>query len=368
MKLSSDQIESIRNILFRFPAMIGYWDKNLKNKFSNQAYGHFFGLSPDEMSKIDLKKALGEDVYKNNLHYIEGVLSGKEQFFEREIADQDGVMRIFQVLYHPDINDGEVAGFYVLINDLTELKKTQQEKDELYQKLIQSSKMIALGEMAGGIAHEINNPLSVINMNAKFAQDLIDDYNLDRNKLQSFVSNIQMHCKRIEKIVTGLQFFAQERPQAPFIDYPLSTIIEDTMSFCLAKIEARKISFIQSKISPDLTIKCNPVQISQVLLNLLNNSLDSLGAEEEKAKWLSLVVKEQESFVEIFVVDSGAGVPSEIVDRIMQPFVSGKATGKGSGLGLSISKGIAEQHGGTLRFDRYAKNTTFILTLPKRIT
>lgn len=363
MSQSQDQLNLIQNILFRFPAMIGYWDSHLKNKFANKAYARFFGFSPEEMLDKHIVDFLGETLYKQNLTYINKALEGNEQLFLRERKMTNGETKYLQVIYVPDFLEKEVQGFYVFINDLTAFKKIEREKEELYQKLIQSSKMIALGQMAGGIAHEINNPLSVVSMNARFAQDLIDDYNMDRNKLQSFISNIQVHSNRIEKIVTGLQFFSQERPHEPYTTYSLSTIIEDTLSFCQAKISAKKITFIQSKLPSDLTLNCNPVQISQVLLNLLNNSIDAVEGLDEK--WISLVIKNNLASIDILVIDSGKGIPEELADKIMQPFVSGKPTGKGTGLGLSISKGIISQHGGELLIEREAKNTTFIITLPK---
>nr|BDT29265.1 hypothetical protein BHI3_27310 [Bacteriovorax sp. HI3] len=365
MSQSQDQLGLIHNILFRFPAMIGYWDSHLKNKFANKAYASFFGFSSEEMLDKHIKDFLGDFLYKQNLPYIEKALEGSEQLFLRERKMPNGETKFLQVIYVPDLLEKEVLGFYVFINDLTAFKKIEREKEELYQKLIQSSKMIALGQMAGGIAHEINNPLSVVNMNARFAQDLIDDYNMDRNKLQTFISNIQVHSNRIEKIVTGLQFFSQERPHEPYAPYSLSTIIEDTLSFCKAKINAKRITFIQSKLPSDIILNCNPVQISQVLLNLLNNSIDAL--EDHDEKWISLVIKNYPESVGILVIDSGKGIAEEIADRIMQPFVSGKPTGKGTGLGLSISKGIISQHGGELSIDREAKNTTFIITLPKPV-
>jgi signal transduction histidine kinase len=358
----SENIIILQKFLDNLPSMIAYWDKHLINKFSNAAYQTFFQMSSDEIFNKHITDVIGIDTYNKNLPHITGVLKGKEQCFERELI-KNGKSANTQIFYIPDILNGEVLGFYVLVNDVSNIKKIENEKNELYQKLIQSSKMIALGEMAGGIAHEINNPLSIINMNANFAKDLLDDYDMDKEKLQNFISIILSTTNRIEKIITGLQFFSQERPKDPFVLTSINSIIDDTTSFCLEKIKSKKISFMQSKIGEGLKIECRPIQISQVLLNLLNNAADAI--EHLEHRWISLVVRDKGGSIEILIIDSGAGISAENADKIMQPFFTTKEAGKGTGLGLSISKGIVENHRGTIRFDLLAKNTTVILELPK---
>lgn len=353
----------IRKMLDNFPAMIGYWDKELKNKFSNSAYLKFFNLTSSEIHNRHIKDILGEELFEKNLPYLTGVLNGKEQFFNREIQSSDGTKAYAYVMYFPDIIDNEVVGFYVLLTDLSRLKVLEQEKDDIYQKLIQSNKMIALGEMASGIAHEINNPLSIIIMNSNFAREMLDDYNMDRAKLLNYITIIQSTSKRIQKIVSGLQYFSQDNTESDYRLVSLLSIIEDTNSFCMEKFKSKKILFSFSKVDKDLCIECDPILISQVLLNLLNNAADAIAYNEQK--WISLIVKENTGHVEVLIKDSGKGISSEIANKIMQPFFTTKDSGKGVGLGLSISKGIIEKHKGTLQLDESTENTTFIIKLPK---
>lgn len=112
----------------------------------------------------------------------------------------------------------------------------------------------------------------------------------------------------------------------------------------------------------EIKISCHPAQISQIILNLLNNSFDAVSVLEEK--WVRLVVKENKNDVEIQVTDSGKGIPYEYQSKLTQPFFTTKASGKGTGLGLSISQVIAEAHHGELYLDKESKNTRFIVKLP----
>lgn len=362
MNAESVKVLMLEKILNNFPSMIGYWDKNLKNKFSNASYQDFFQMGPDEIYGKHIKDVIGIETFNKNLPFITEALKGKEQIFERELI-KNGQVKYTQAIYIPDAVNGSVEGFYVLVNDITPLKEIEMEKNKLLEKLIQSSKMIALGEMAGGIAHEINNPLSIIRMNATFANDLLDDYDMDRRKLQDFVKTILSTSQRIEKIITGLQFFSQERPNDPLVSSSIESIIEDTVHFCLEKMKARKISFLYTKMNKDIRIECRPIQISQVLLNLLNNAVDAV--ENCESKWISLIVRDRQNSVEISLSDSGGGILDEDKARVMQPFFTTKDVGKGTGLGLSISKGIVENHKGTIYFDLSARNTTIVVRLPK---
>jgi signal transduction histidine kinase len=111
-------------------------------------------------------------------------------------------------------------------------------------------------------------------------------------------------------------------------------------------------------------LECRPTQITQVLLNLLNNARDA--AEESEERWVQLDVTELADWIRISVTDSGKGIPVEIREKIMSPFFTTKAVGKGTGLGLSITKSIVDSHRGTLILDEESVQTRFVIELPKR--
>ena len=117
------KFETIHNHL---PAMIAYWDKNQINCFANKAYEEWFGITPETMAGMHLCELLGERLYNLNLPYIQAALAGERQFFERLLTDASGVARFVQAHYIPDMADGQINGFFVLITDITELKHSQQ--------------------------------------------------------------------------------------------------------------------------------------------------------------------------------------------------------------------------------------------------
>lgn len=238
-------------------------------------------------------------------------------------------------------------------DDITLQKKSQE-------KLMQSSKMSSLGEMAGGIAHEINNPLAIIMGKVGILRKSIQRGDFDQDKILETLSKIEMTTERIAKIIKGLRSFSRNADNDPMIQTKLITIIEDTLEFCRERFKNHSIE-LQVKCDPKILIECRPAQISQILVNLLSNAHDAV--EKLPKKWVTIEAKAELNSVKLIISDSGPGIRPEIIDKIMFPFFTTKAIDKGTGLGLSISKGIAETHHGHLYYDTLSKNTTFILEL-----
>jgi C4-dicarboxylate-specific signal transduction histidine kinase len=167
--------------------------------------------------------------------------------------------------------------------------------------------------------------------------------------------------KRIGKIVKGLRSFSRSGENDPFVSTAVEQIVSDTLELCKERFRSQGIALKIGPI-PDKTIECRAVQVSQVLLNLLNNALDAAKKAEES--WVELAVKEEGEGIVFAVTDSGRGIPPEIAARMMDPFFTTKDVGEGTGLGLSIAKGIVEDHGGSLEYDSGSANTRFRFRIP----
>lgn len=346
------------------PSMVGCWDKNLHNVYSNNAYKVFFKKSPEEIKGKHIRDVLGDELFFKNKPFIERVLKGESVSFERDIPVGEGKVRTTQAEYIPVFSaDKSVEGFYVLVTDITHLKQVEKEKEDLYQKLVQNSKMVVLGELSGGIAHEINNPLSILDVNIALLTEVINAPDFDKAKAGKIISNLDNTTKRISKIVSGLLHFARERSDDPLVATTFKQILDDTLALCGEKLKKRRIDFSVAPFDHGLTIECAPVQISQVLLNLISNAADAISDLPEKK--ITVRVNESAHFMEVLITDSGFGIEPAVADKMMQPFFTTKEVGKGTGLGLSISKGIIEKHKGFISLDRNAKNTTFVISLPK---
>lgn len=225
-----------------------------------------------------------------------------------------------------------------------------------------SSKLATLGEMAGGIAHEINSPLAVISLASSQSQMLIGRESIQKELLMKNINMISSTCERIAKVVSGLRFFARDGSDDPYEKVNLKELIQDTISLCHLKFANHNVHLYTDDIDSDLYIECKPVQISQVLLNLLNNAFDAVANQKEK--WIRIVSKVENGKVIILVTDSGSGVTEEVQKRMFEPFFSTKAIGRGTGLGLSISLGITRAHNGDLQLEAGTPNTTLKVTLP----
>ncbi len=239
-------------------------------------------------------------------------------------------------------------------------KSARLEADLEYKdKLFQTSKLSALGEMAGGVAHEINNPLAIIQMTAKA---LLDEKNPEQKVIDERLNSILKTVGRINKIVLGLIAFSRDGSADPKQVVKVSQIIEDTLALCQVRFRVDGVKISVESDGSDASILCKAVEISQALLNLLNNARDAVSGAEKK--WLTIRSRSLGEQVEIAVIDSGPGVPTEIREKIFQPFFTTKDVGAGTGLGLSVAFGIIESHGGKLTLDTHAPNTTFVITLP----
>ncbi len=245
-----------------------------------------------------------------------------------------------------------------------ELEKSQETIIQQQQALISSAKMSSLGEMAGGVAHEINTPLAVISLRVDQLEECLADGSIKELDIAKILAAIRKTTDRIGKIVSGLRFFARDGKIAPAQIASLKNIIEDTLSFCNERFTLHGVQLeIKNSLPGDLSLECRAVEISQVILNLLNNSYDAIS--ELKNKWIHIEIADRHPFWEICIVDSGHGIPKDVQDKMMQPFYTTKEIGKGTGLGLSISKGIIESHQGKMFYDSLRSNTCFTILLPK---
>ncbi len=236
----------------------------------------------------------------------------------------------------------------------------ENEKNRL--KLVNSARMAILGEMAGGIAHEVNNPLAIIQ---GLSQQVVFKANtspLTNEFVLEKIEKILQNTQRIVKIIKGLRAFARDSDNEPLQMYTAKELVEDTLNLCQERARKRNIELILPHHYPEISFECHPTQISQVLFNLISNSYDAISELPEK--WIKIEVLKHPQFFEVLVTDSGNGIPIELHSKILMPFFTTKDVGQGTGLGLSTSKGLIDQHNGVLKIDTNCKNTRFVILLP----
>lgn len=236
-----------------------------------------------------------------------------------------------------------------------------RELDSQRAKAFNSSKMATLGEMAGGIAHEINNPLAVISVSAEAIQRSMNKKNIHDEDIEKYVARIEKTVFRISKIVKGMKSFSRNAEMDPQRDHKLREIFDNALSLCMESLKIAEVKLTCEEI-PDITIYCRDGQIIQTILNLIQNSIDAITPLSDK--WIQINFEIQKNNLKIRIMDSGSGVTPEVAEKIMNPFFTTKEVGKGTGLGLFISTGLIESNGGKLYLDLDSKNTCFVIELP----
>jgi signal transduction histidine kinase len=253
-------------------------------------------------------------------------------------------------------------------------KELQKEVDERTRQLdtqrmamVNSSRLASLGEMSAGIAHEINNPLAVIDGTTRLiARQLEANLEIDVKKLDNYLSKISKMVSRITKIVNGLRAFSRDGSQEPITQFPIGKFFNDISDLCHASLLHKNVHMQFFADDPAVVLSGREVQLSQVLINIINNSADAVEHLDEK--WINVDCVVEEEHVLIAITDSGKGIPEEIQTKMLQPFFTTKELGKGTGLGLSISLGIIESHGGSLTYCQNHKNTRFEIRLRKSLS
>jgi len=241
------------------------------------------------------------------------------------------------------------------------LQATERELETQRISAIQSARLASLGEMAGGIAHEINNPLAIIMASAQRLSRELGRQNLDQ--VQRCTQQILSTGDRIAQVVNSLRKLSRDGSNTPRSQFRVRQLIDEVMGLCEEKIRRAGINLVVD-VSEDVMLNANEVELSQVLFNLLSNACDAVDKQEQP--WIHILgLREGDRFT-LSVVDSGSGIPPALADRIMEPFFTTKELGKGTGLGLSISLSIAKRHGGDLRLDPASSHTKFDLQLPLR--
>lgn len=223
------------------------------------------------------------------------------------------------------------------------------------------SKLATFGEVTANIVHEINNPLTVIQTSAQLLGNGLQKPTPETD-LKRYVDRITSMSKRVGKIVKTMKNYARTTDLDERQVTSVNELIEDVEILCSMKIRASNIGFEGIRTTDDIKVFVEPTQVSQILVNLVQNAIDAVAAKTDAH--ISISASKAGEFCSIKVTDNGDGIPQEITAQIFNPFFTTKASGIGTGLGLSISKRIAEDHGGHLSYTRSSHQTIFELTVP----
>lgn len=346
----------------------GIWllDRQGRTTFVNSQMSVFLGYEPADLMGKRPSEFMDAEMARMVEERLKIRESGRAETYEARYRRKDGSELWVSTTGSPiRSRRGEFRGSLGVHKNITEKKHLEQQMALQQAKVQTASKLSALGEMAGGIAHEINNPLTTILMLSSKLQKLIDEGKpVDQDFLRQSASRIADTSRRIAKIVDGLRMFSRDGTKDPFRPERVSAIIEETLSLCNERFTINSIELSVSGLESQARIDCKAMQVSQALLNLLNNAFHA--ALRAPEKWVKVELLERPEQIEIRVTDSGSGISGEVRARMFEPFYTTKEVGQGTGLGLSIALGLIEAHHGTLSLEESSRNTCFVIVMPRK--
>ena len=265
------------------------------------------------------------------------------------------------------VDFGAGQGRYVVLTlfDITEQHRLKREVEAQEEEFSRLSKLAALGEVAAGLSHELNTPLNVISAKAGLLERLADRDKLDGTQVRRAAGDIEKTVKNIAAIIAGLKALSG-LGSAERRENDLALLIEEAARVCEFKLRRADVTLALELPGGPVPAECVGVQVVQVLINLLTNSIDAVAGLPER--WIRVTLAVNEDRASITVTDSGRGIDGRVAEKIMTPFFTTKQGQKGTGLGLSLSRTIARRHGGDLRLVPEQAHTRFQFDLPLRAT
>jgi len=279
----------------------------------------------------------------------------------REIRGQhrDGSWRTFEVVGRNLLDNPAVGGIVVTFRDITERKQAEEERQRMEQQLQLAGRLAAVGELAAGIAHELNNPLTAVQA---FAQFLADRDNLDES-VKSDVETIYREAQRASRITTSLLRFARRnRPDKRLIS--INEVVERALELHAYRMKLSNIEVLV-ELAPDLPMTmADSDQMHQVFVNIITNAEQAMTEAHSKGK-LRIKTQRVDEMVQAAFADDGPGIPEDNLKSIFDPFFTTKEVGSGTGLGLSTCYGIVREHGGHMYArSKPGEGATLVVEIP----
>lgn len=271
------------------------------------------------------------------------VLSPLRMIDQRTNDIANGQYRVNRIDYV--VGEDEFANLARSINRMLD------EKEKMQREIRHKTQLVGLGELASGIAHEINNPLTVMLLSLDKLKKRYADKIKEEPDVERIIAKIYNNTQRISKIVSGMKALSKNVDPSERSVVNVAKLIDETLELYQERLRDNDIQLsVRIEENKKSFIFANETQISQVLVNLLNNAIDAVVAKLERKVFVRLIQKEDRVCIE--VGDNGYGIPDDLKDKVMQPFYTTKSSQKGTGLGLSISNEIIEHHDGKLVFNR----------------
>lgn len=339
----------IRTVTDAMPSMIGYWDADKRCRFANATYREWFGRSPEEMLGMRIEDLLGPAVYAKNEPYISGVLGGEAQHFERTLVKVDGSTGYVLASYIPDFKDGQVCGFFVMVNDVTQLKLAELQLDALNEELDRRARQAESAAklksaFLANMSHEIRTPMNAI---VGMAQ-LMRHAGLPPEQAERLfkLEAAGEHLLGIINAILELSKIEAGKFELLEADVDVGNLVGNVVAL-LSDAAAAKGIALRSEIGalpPHL--KGDQTRLQEALLNYASNAVKFTDSGSVVFRCRLLGETNSQVTIRFEVEDTGIGIDPEVLSRLFSAFeqADNSTTRKygGTGLGLAITKKIAE--------------------------
>lgn len=357
--LALNQKETLQQFIDSIPGLVTLIDKNETYTMVNNYHEGFYrknllgktigSIYPQTQIPTILKEFIASDK-KSSVHEIK---------FSEEGEDNWYVFNLKKIT-HPE------EGVLVAILPTTELVKAKNDLKIQEARSQYAAKLASLGEFSASIAHEVNNPLTIIEGAANLMNILLKEKPMDVPALEKCAGKVMDTTQRIARIIKSLKMLSGDADGEPFKNVSFKSIIEPSLEISKARLREFNIDLTVKFTESDVDLFGNEIQLSQVIMNLVSNAIDAVKSLPD-VKSIEIKYVPSIEWLDIFVSDNGPGIPEDIRNKIMEPFFTTKESYQGTGLGLSISNSIINSHQGSLEFIEGEK-TTFRVRLPRMST
>ncbi|MNZ07667.1 C4-dicarboxylate transport sensor protein DctB [compost metagenome] len=355
--------ERYRVLVEDSPAMICRYRPDLSLVFGNQPLADYLECSPAQLAGLNLGQWLSEAQRQAFVERLAG-LTPEQPVSNAEICLQlPGREHAWWVWSDRGLFDehGQLQEIQAVGRDNTQVRRTQQQ-------LLQSAKMATLGEMATGLAHEINQPLNVMRMAVVNALKRLENGEVQVDYLQDKLKRIDAQVLRASKVVDHMRVFGRRSEVEQQLFAPWQAV-EGALSLLADGLRGKGVELRVQPPEHDAQVTGHQDQLEQVLINLLVNARDALLARREQQRdvqpWIALGLECDARQVRLLVEDNGGGIEPRLLERIFEPFFTTKPVGVGTGLGLSVSYGIVDTMGGCLSVENGELGARFCIELPR---
>ncbi|MDD9717736.1 cache domain-containing protein [Dinoroseobacter sp. PD6] len=327
----------------------------------NESFAQLLGYSPGDLEGVDFRMLLDPEETEIRAEFSDWIGGQKAFGFEAKVLHRGGetVWISFNGIY---VHEGGPDDTYVVatIDDITQARATEETIETLNREIAYFSRQEMMGELATGLAHELNQPLTAITQNVDAAQLTIEKTPNRMNDVRALLGEIDDHAHQAADIIRALRALVRKDENVPS-DFGIIELVTQARRLVLPEARQHSVDFVLPK-GEEIMVRAVKVQVAQVVVNLLRNAVESLALLDSDARILRVSATREGDHVRVVVEDNGPGIDDAL--ELFTPFETTKRDGMG--LGLSISRTLIEANGGKIWHERSGQMTRFCFTLPVR--